>query len=430
MSTLPIRSATASPAPTAAPAQPSPSQLTDQQKWHALLGAILATPLPSGEDSATISRNTHPDIFPAIDEACDAGLARGTGLPTNYTIIPILEAMDCQRRYYRTGMARGIHLRLAASASTPAATPMNTPIQRDRAPQLNSPKPFDGTRSEYKTFIMQLNLIFNSDPDRYTGPNADNAKIAYAASYLAGSANEWFQPHVNETTGAITLPTWASFVAALNAAFDDPDAYQTAYTKISPLKQERDCSSHHAALVPLATILCFDECTRISFFKKGLNGELKKALSYQITLRDIFDEFVQACIMIDYQIRANKEARDAIPRTQGGQFAPAPTTSTSTETHSGPMDLFGGRYRSQKRGRVTDQEKKCRRDNNLCLYCGSSGHWASQCPTKDRGKSPLPLLPPPLKEVCLFLLRCLFCLLFLLSLPKSLTRQKTNFCCK
>ena len=162
---------------------------------------------------------------------------------------------------------------------------------------------------------MQLNLIFNSDPDRYTGANADNAKIAYAASYLSGSAKEWFQPHVNETTGAITLPTWASFVAALKAAFDDPDAYQTAYTKISSLKQERDCSSYHAAFVPLATILGFDERTRISFFKKGLNGKLKKALSFQITLPDIFDEFIQACIKIDNQIRANKEARDSIPGT-------------------------------------------------------------------------------------------------------------------
>ena len=46
------------------------------------------------------------------------------------------------------------------------------------------------------------------------------------------------------------------------------------------------------------------------------------------------------------------------------------------------MDLFGARYRSQERGPVTDQEKKRRRDNNLCLYCGSSGHWASQCPHK------------------------------------------------
>ena len=142
--------------------------------------------------------------------------------------------------------------------------------------------------------------------------------------------------------------------------------------------------------MPSTTILGIDKRTKISFFKKGLNGELKKALSYQITLPEMFDEFVQACIKIDNQIRANKEVIDAISKTHSRQFARTPATSTSTGTHSGPMDLSGARYRSQKRGPVTDQEKKRRRDNNLCLYCGSSGDWASQCPHKGSREKPSP----------------------------------------
>ena len=50
--------------------------------------------------------------------------------------------------------------------------------------------------------------------------------------------------------------------------------------------------------------------------------------------------------------------------------------------------------------------------------------------TRDLEESPLPLLPPPRKEVCQFLLLCLFCLPLLLPLPKSSMRQKTNFRCK
>ena len=231
------------------------------------------------------------------------------------------------------------------SQPAPATTPAPT-TPRDRAPKLNPPKPLDGTRADYKSYIMQLNLMFNSDPDRYTGVNADNAKIAYAASFLSDPAKEWFQPHVDETTGTIAFPTWTEFVAALRAAFEDPDAYQTAYNKISWSKKAKDCSSYYAAFVSLATILGLDDRTKISFFKKGLHAELKKPLSYQITLPTGFGEFVQACIKIDNQIRANREARDAIPRTQGGHFARTP--STSTGTHSGPMDLSGARYRSQK----------------------------------------------------------------------------------
>ena len=186
--------------------------------------------------------------------------------------------------------------------------------------------------------------------------NADTAKIAYAVSFLPDSTKELFQPHVDETAGTIAFPTWTEFVGALRATFEDPDTYQTAYNKISSLKQERDFSSYYAAFVSLATILGIGDRTKISFFKKALRAKLKTALSYQITFPTGIEEFVQAGIKIDNQTRANREARDDIPLTQGGQFAPTPSTSTCT--HSGPMDLYGARNRSQKRGPVTDQEKK------------------------------------------------------------------------
>ena len=136
--------------------------------------------------------------------------------------------------------------------------------------------------------------MFNSNPGRYTGINADNATITNAASYLLGSPQEWFQPYINETTEAISFPTWTEFVTALCTGFVDLDAYQTAYNKTSTLKQEKDYSSDYAASVSLPTVIGIDEQTKISFFKKTLHAELKKALSYQITLPTGFEEFLQA----------------------------------------------------------------------------------------------------------------------------------------
>ena len=49
-------------------------------------------------------------------------------------------------------------------------------------------------------------------------------------------------------------------------------------------------------------------------------------------------------------------------------------------------------------------------------------------PINDQGDSPLLPLPPPRKEVCLFLLLLFqFCLLLQLPLPKSSMRQTTKF---
>ena len=241
---------------------------------------LLTNPIPLGHDTVPIPTGTHFDIHAPIHEAFNAGLLSGTGAPTAYTDITILEAVDCQRSYFQYALHRGIIQCLAALVPAPTAgvPPPATTAQQDRAPKLNPPKLFYDTRAEYKSFIMQLNLIFNSDPARYTGTNGDNAKIAYGASFLSGSAKEWFQPHDNETTGAISFPTWTEFVTDVRAGFEDPDAYQTAYNKISTLKQEKDCSSSYTTFVPLATILGINKGTTISFFKKGLNAELKKAL--------------------------------------------------------------------------------------------------------------------------------------------------------
>ena len=393
MSAAPVSPAPGTPRPDAPAPPPS-----DQPHWNALLSAILTTPLTPGMDNAPTPPGTHPLIIPAIDEAFNAGMMTGTGIPTSYELIgDIIEAFDCQRRYYQHGLQRGIQVRLAALAPAPQAPappapapsappPAPAPEPRARAPKLNPPKPFDGTRSQYKTFMTQLSLVFNSDPAQYP---TESSKIAYAASYLSGTAGTWFQPHMNASTGEFSFATWATFVEALRAAFDDPDAYQTAERQILALKQDRDCSSYHAAFVPLATILNYDGRTKISYFRRGLHRELRKALSYQSTPDD-FDTFVQFCIKIDNQIRAERESRDP-PRTQGGQFTSGPgaSTSTSTGTHPGPMDLSAGtrQYKSQKRGPVTPMEKKRRRENNLCLYCGSPGHWASQCPHKKKSRT-------------------------------------------
>ena len=202
--------ATSVPLAAAAPAPALPPYTEEEERWIRLRNSLDPVQhLSLDINSAFYPSNTSVHILPAIDEAFNAGLITGTGISTKFTCVnlPRFSAgMHCQPLYYQNGLANGIRQRLAAIAPAPATAPTPTTPQ-DRAPKLNPPKPFDGTRADYKSFIMQLNLIFNSDPDRYTGVNADNAKIAYAASFLLGSAKEWFQPHVDKTPGAIIFPT-------------------------------------------------------------------------------------------------------------------------------------------------------------------------------------------------------------------------------
>src|SRR5258705_12011878 len=76
------------------------------------------------------------------------------------------------------------------------------------------------------------------------------------------------------------------------------------------------------------------------------------------------------------------------PRPAATPKPPSHThASTASGTASGPMDLsLADRTTSKKRAPLTDAQKKYRIDNNLCLYCGAKGHFASQCPHSKKKK--------------------------------------------
>ena len=128
---------------------------------------------------------------------------------------------------------------------------------------------------------------------------------------------------------------------------------------------------------------------------------------------DNFNEYVKQAIQVDNDLRALNNRN---PRNSGGQFTTKPvgttnTPSTSTGVQPGPMDLSAAGHTSTTRGPLTAAEKKRCRDNSLCLYCGSPGHWATTCPQKQRqtaasaviaendGGVPLPTSPTPVPTI-------------------------------
>ena len=68
--------------------------------------------------------------------------------------------------------------------------------------------------------------LFQSDPVRY---HSEGVKIrTAAASYLTGGALSWFKAYHDEETQEIRFHTYADFVIAFKAAYDDPDRRATA----------------------------------------------------------------------------------------------------------------------------------------------------------------------------------------------------------
>ena len=137
-----------------------------------------------------------------------------------------------------------------------------------------------------------------------------------------------------------------------------------------------------------ATILEWEQRTKISFFKKYLNKKLHKLLLTNVNPAETFTEYISVAIIPDNNLLAHKQPRYITSRTNDGRFSQT-TTSTRTGSHSGPIDLTATRrtnyqtkFTSQKRGPISGFEKQRRLNNNLCIYCGNPGHWATACPHK------------------------------------------------
>jgi hypothetical protein len=241
--------------------------------------------------------------------------------------------------------------------------------------------------------MAQCQLKFLSNPDTFAD---DKSKIVYAGSYLREGAFKWFSPHVNAVTGVIAFNTWRQFADGLAAAFDDPDRVATAERDLKKLKQaNKTASAYHAEFVSTVAPLDLDRRSKISAFRDGLSREVKTLLATQVSPPADFDQFVNLVIKLDNNHRSLQQESNHsshapstsqsghTPSSRGsGSSKPAsapqaPTTSTGT--HPGPMDTSNSSRRFQK---LTDAEKKRRRDNNLCSYCGGDGHYAGSCPNK------------------------------------------------
>jgi hypothetical protein len=286
-----------------------------------------------------------------------------------------------------------VHAYLAAlPTQAPAPPTQNITVQpQARPPKVSDPEYYHGSRVKYDTFLAQCALKFGSDPATYGDAQS---KITYAASFLREAAFRVVQPHI-QAAGTTTFADWAAFTATLAHAFEDPDKKMSADRELRKLKQgNKTASAYHAEFIQWATVLELDEWTKITRFRDGLSREVKNLLATQPNPPATFNEYVNLVIRLDNNHRALKQETESQSPSQSNpskgsgsskspvkpQGSPAPKT-TSTGTHPGPMDTSAGGTRFKK---LDDKEKKRRQDNNLCRYCGDSGHWATNCPKKQQ----------------------------------------------
>lgn len=338
------------------------------------------------------------DLPDNIDDACSDSFARGIQASSNDNItgpqIPN-NASRNQRKtlrwYYQLGLQQKLlSIPTPTSSTQPEPQSVTTAPPRPRVPKVADPEFFRGKRAEFENFTTQLQLKFMSDPSAFA---TEQSKIVYAGSYLRDAAYTWFKSYVS-FDGSVSFNAYAEFYKALQQAFDDPDSYATAERTIKNLRQESSCSDYYSRFVSLISILGWNQdSVQISLFKEGLKDSVKDLLIGR-ELPQKFQEFANLCINLDCSLYARYLEKKRATKAPGSPSIPvpaptpaprsvamSPNTLQTTQPTTEPMELDHA------------ARKAYRQANNLCTYCGASGHWVKQCPKAAAKNKAIQALP-------------------------------------
>ena len=264
-----------------------------------------------------------------------------------------------------------------ASTSAPATiTTQAEPSMSIKAPKISLPDKFDGNRRKFRGFVNQVKLVFQMQPNTYL---TDKIKIGFIGSLLSGPALDWFAPLMERSSPL--LSDMKEFSAQFEATFGDTDKARTAAIKIRSLRQgNRPAASYASEFQQLACDLNWDDAALMDQFRSGLRGDVKDLL---ISFQDPADlnAAITMAIRCDNRLFERRQERqlEVTPMvgSTGTTMSPLPRLSPSQAND--PMQVDAVQFKP-----LTNDEKERRCRNNLCLYCGGSGHMVRNCPLKLR----------------------------------------------
>lgn len=290
--------------------------------------------------------------------------------------------------------------RAARPSPSPAPTHITTTHDKSREPKVANPEFFSGARAALTSFLVQLNMVISLQPTRF---GTERTKVMFAGSYLRGTALLWFQPYVGQEPADPIMDSFQLFCNKLKELFGDPDEESTAERNLYSLKQRGSATSYLADFRRYSVLVKWNDEAKMSQFYKGLKETIKDEIARGDRPKDL-EKMIEQAIKIDtrlFERGIEKNQGDGnrgstfTPRTftpntastyvkkewnpanrgNNNSFTPRTTTSTTatSSTSANPLNLT-------RSGKLPNDEYKKRRDNNLCLYCGSPDHIIAKCP--------------------------------------------------
>src|SRR5579863_1436031 len=257
------------------------------------------------------------------------------------------------------------------------AVPMAAPHPLPR-PTGTSPEPYDGKYEGAIAFWNALENYYTMNDASF--PNV-GAKIASALTHfkLGTPAGEWASDQIATALGQtpVNYGTWAAFKAAYNQQFIPPESQAEAISKMhNTFQRDLDFGKWYQLWSQYARRAGVDDTTKQYAFRRCLNPSLQQKLLNVTPAPATLDAMVQKARDFDHNWRIY-----AGPARQGRgtRVQEIKTEDAQINARINASQPTRGRTPSKKRGRLPQEERKRRMDNNLCLYCGKEGHVIKDC---------------------------------------------------
>lgn len=329
--------------------------------------------------------------------------------PPAPAIPPVTPAFDTN-----TQLAGAIAL-LAQTLQRPAAVPDPAPRERNN---VRDPDQFDGSdATKLRSFFAQLELVFKARPRTF---ESDEKKVTYAISYLKGTALQWFEPYLLEGDSVnppLFMSDFEEFQQELRVNFGPYDATGQAEHDLENLRMQEGhrISKYITQFNRLATQVRWGLPALRYQFYKGLPARLKDRIS-EVGKPETLEGLRNLAQSLDHRYweRKTEQARESgssggksgakspdskLKSSGSGSSSHQPSGNQSSGT-SGNRSSGNSSGKSSsssssktpaksysdklgKDGKLTQEERQRRFANNLCLFCGASGHKLNDCPKKN-----------------------------------------------
>jgi len=237
-----------------------------------------------------------------------------------------------------------------------------------------APEPYDGQGNKALAFWNILENYFTVNKDTF---DTDHKKVVSALTYFKRDtpAGEWASDKMATAIAAqpTNYGTWQAFKDAFKVQFIPPQTELEALAKLHATPQgSREFNEWYQEWSQHARRANVGANTLMFAFRNALNEDINNRIASQSPQPATLAELVARARDLDRYWRMYAKPtnqRNIYINELSGNYSPTDINATQPSAYETPI----------LRKRLTSEQRHYRKENNLCFYCGQSGHSAGGC---------------------------------------------------